>query len=268
MQLIDVQEKEKQTKVKESYDLKLISEQQYQDALTEIQTNAVLSRASLETQILDEQSKAKEEIRKGELARVKEESRIREKQIDDGIDAQRNMTANLKSALGEQSSLYKASAIVTATIDTYKAATGAYAAMASIPYVGPVLGGIAAGAAVVAGLANVAAIKGAREQGGSMVGGSAYQMAERGKAEVIMPAGASRARTAAQMRDIMGQNGGGASNVTIVNSTTGRVDNVQTEQRDDGMLMITIEENIINQMLDPDSRMSKARRSTANQAGF
>lgn len=268
MQLIDVQEQEKQTKVKESYDLKLISEQQYQDALTEIQTNAVLSRASLETQILDEQSKAKEEMRKGELARVKEESRIREKQIDDGIDAQRNMTANLKSALGEQSSLYKASAIVTATIDTYKAATGAYAAMASIPYVGPVLGGIAAGAAVVAGLANVAAIRGAREQGGSMVGGSAYQMAERGKAEVIMPAGASRARTAAQMRDIMGQNGGGASNITIVNNTTGRVDNVQTEQRDDGMLMITIEENIINQMLDPDSRMSKARRSTANQAGF
>jgi len=268
MQLIDVQEQEKQTKVKESYDLKLISEQQYQDALTEIQTNAVLSRATLETQILDEQSKAKEEIRKGELARVKEESRIREKQIDDGIDAQRNMTANLKSALGEQSSLYKASAIVTATIDTYKAATGAYAAMASIPYVGPVLGGIAAGAAVVAGLANVAAIRGAREQGGSLVGGGAYQMAERGKAEVIMPAGASRARTAAQMRDIMGQNGGGASNVTIVNNTTGRVDNVQTEQRDDGMLMITIEENIINQMLDPDSRMSKARRSTANQAGF
>ena len=268
MQLIDVQEQEKQTKVKESYDLKLISEQQHQDSLTEIQTNAVLSRASLETQILDEQSKAKEEIRKGELARVKEESRIREKQIDDGIDAQRNMTANLKSALGEQSSLYKASAIVTATIDTYKAATGAYAAMASIPYVGPVLGGIAAGAAVVAGLANVAAIRGAREQGGSMVGGGAYQMAERGKAEVIMPAGASRARTAAQMRDIMGQNGGGASNITIVNNTTGRVDNVQTEQRDDGMLMITIEENIINQMLDPDSRMSKARRSTANQAGF
>ena len=150
MQLIDVQEQEKQTKVKESYDLKLISEQQYQDALTEIQTNAVLSRASLETQILDEQSKLRDEQRKDEIAKAKEKDRVREKQIDDGIDAQRNMTANLKSALGEQSSIYKASAIATATIDTYKAATGAYAAMASIPYVGPVLGGIAAGAAVVA----------------------------------------------------------------------------------------------------------------------
>lgn len=267
-ELIEVQQRDKAQILADFYTKGIIDAQEYQDGLTEIMTSAVLSRASLETQILDEQSKAKEEIRKGELARVKEESRIREKQIDDGIDAQRNMTANLKSALGEQSSLYKASAIVTATIDTYKAATGAYAAMASIPYVGPVLGGIAAGAAVVAGLANVAAIRGAREQGGSMVGGGAYQMAERGKAEVIMPAGASRARTAAQMRDIMGQNGSGASNVTIVNNTAGRVDNVQTEQRDDGMLMITIEENIINQMLDPDSRMSKARRSTANQAGF
>lgn len=52
----------------------------------------------------------------------------------------------------------KAIAIVQTTIKTYESATSAYAAMASIPYVGPALGVAAAGAAIAAGLANVAAI--------------------------------------------------------------------------------------------------------------
>lgn len=263
MQLIDAQQQEKQAKLLEYKNAGLVSEQQYQDALTEIQTNAVISRAELQNQYLDMESKNREDSRKAELAAASEMAKAKEKQIDDGINAQRNMTANLKSALGEQSSIYKASAIATATIDTYKAATGAYAAMASIPYVGPVLGAVAAGAAIVAGIANVNAIRSAREQGGAMVGGSAYQMAERGKAEVIVPAGSSRARTAAQMRDIMGQNSGGTQAVTIINQTTGRVDNVQTEQRSDGQLLVTISEYISDQFFDPDSRISKARRATA-----
>ena len=263
MQLIDTQQQEKTAKLLEYKNAGLVSEQQYQDALTEIQTNAVLKRSELENARLDLESKNREDSRKGELAATAGMERQKQKQIDDGIDAQRNMTQNLKSALGEQSSIYKASAIATATIDTYKAATGAYAAMASIPYVGPVLGAVAAGAAIVAGLANVNAIRSAREQGGAMVGGSAYQMAERGKAEVIVPAGSSRARTAAQMRDIMGQNSGGTQAVTIINQTTGRVDNVQTEQRSDEQLLITISEYISDQFFDPDSSISKARRATA-----
>lgn len=263
MQLIDAQQQEKTAKLLEYKNAGLVSEQQYQDALTEIQTNAVLARSELENARLDLESKNREDSRRGELAATAVMERQKQKQIDDGIDAQRNMTANLKSALGEQSSIYKASAIATATIDTYKAATGAYAAMASIPYVGPVLGAVAAGAAIVAGLANVNAIRSAREQGGAMVGGSAYQMAERGKAEVIVPAGSSRARTAAQMRDIMGQNSGGTQAVTIINQTTGRVDNVQTEQSSDGQLLVTISEYISDQFFDPDSRISKARRATA-----
>lgn len=263
MQLIDTQQQEKTAKLLEYKNAGLVSEQQYQDALTEIQTNAVLARSELENTRLDLESKNREDSRRGELAATAGMERQKQKQIDDGIDAQRNMTQNLKSALGEQSSIYKASAIATATIDTYRAATGAYAAMASIPYVGPVLGAVAAGAAIVAGIANVNAIRSAREQGGAMVGGSAYQMAERGKAEVIVPAGSSRARTAAQMRDIMGQNSGGTQAVTIINQTTGRVDNVQTEQRSDGQLLVTISEYISDQFFDPDSKISKARRATA-----
>lgn len=53
----------------------------------------------------------------------------------------------------------KAAAIAQAMINTYQSATSAYAAMASIPYVGPALGIAAAAAAIAAGLANVAQIR-------------------------------------------------------------------------------------------------------------
>jgi hypothetical protein len=45
--------------------------------------------------------------------------------------------------------------IAQASIDTFKAATGAFSSLASIPIVGPVLGGLAAAAAVAAGLVNI-----------------------------------------------------------------------------------------------------------------
>lgn len=53
----------------------------------------------------------------------------------------------------------KAAAIAQAVISTYQSANDAYAAMASIPYVGPALGAAAAAAAIAAGLANVAQIR-------------------------------------------------------------------------------------------------------------
>ncbi len=49
--------------------------------------------------------------------------------------------------------------IAQAIIQTAQSATGAFAALAGIPIVGPVLGGIAAGAAVVAGTAQINTIK-------------------------------------------------------------------------------------------------------------
>jgi tape measure domain-containing protein len=53
----------------------------------------------------------------------------------------------------------KTAAIANAIINTYRSATGAYAAMSSIQYVGPALGVAAASAAVMAGMANVQAIR-------------------------------------------------------------------------------------------------------------
>ena len=60
----------------------------------------------------------------------------------------------------EMAVIGKTAAVTTATIDTYKAANSAYAAMAGIPIVGPALGAAAAAAAIAAGLMNVGKIVG------------------------------------------------------------------------------------------------------------
>ena len=181
-----------------------------------------------------------------------------------------DMAANAKTAFGEASTAYKAFAIAQATIATYTSAIEAYKSTAAIPVVGPFLAPVAAATAVAAGLANIAKIRSAREQGGQLSAGQASTIAERGKPEVIMPAGASRVRTAQQMKEIMGQNGGnsGGDNVTIVNNTTGRVDSAVTERDDEGRLRIIISETVASQLQDNNSPISKARRSTRGQPGY
>jgi hypothetical protein len=65
---------------------------------------------------------------------------------------------NAAKAIGEHTVAGKAAAIAATTIDTYMSATAAFKSLAGIPIVGPVLGGVAAAAAIVAGLKNVKAI--------------------------------------------------------------------------------------------------------------
>lgn len=71
--------------------------------------------------------------------------------------AQAEMNNDKKSEKerAQAANAYAGLSIAQATIDTYKSANEAYSAMASIPYVGPVLGAAAAAAAVIAGIANV-----------------------------------------------------------------------------------------------------------------
>ncbi len=70
-----------------------------------------------------------------------------------------NLAALQKSGNKKMAAVGKAAAIAQAMISTYQSATSAYAAMASIPYVGPALGAAAAAAAIAAGLANVQQIR-------------------------------------------------------------------------------------------------------------
>jgi hypothetical protein len=65
---------------------------------------------------------------------------------------------------------WKAFKVVETIIATYSSAVKAYDAMASIPYVGPILGAAAAAAAIAFGVAQVATIV-AAEPGGGTGGG-------------------------------------------------------------------------------------------------
>ena len=73
---------------------------------------------------------------------------------------------NLSSVLGEESAAGKAAAIAGATIDTYQSATSSYNSLSGIPFIGPVLGGIAAAAAIASGVKTVKKIASTKTPGG------------------------------------------------------------------------------------------------------
>jgi len=307
---IDAKEQQKLAKAKEFYAAGALSLKEYEDAKTQIIFEAGAARqdeldkrekAQKEKQFsadsFIEQIQAQNE---GELAEIDRQQEAKlaklQKFYDDGLVAEKDyqkareaiaedadkqrldsytgtlgdVTSALKTSLGEGNALYKAAAITQTIIETYKGATAAYASLATIPVVGPALGIAAAAAITAAGLANVGKIRSAREQGGNLAAGQASTIAERGKAEVIMPAGASRVRTAQQMRQIMGENpsNSGSDSVVIVNQTTGRIDNAQTERDDEGRLRVIISEQVAAEMMDSNSPISKSRKASRGQPGF
>lgn len=310
LKAIDAQEQQKLAKAKEFYSQGALSLKEYEQAKTAIVLEAgqkrqdeldkrqkeaqekqqkgddfmaqIMGQNATELELLDIQEQQKLAV----ADKYREQGLISEKQYQAALNAINeqyatkradatatafgNMASNIGSALGEASGAYKAFAIVQATIATYTAAIEAYKSTAAIPVVGPFLAPVAAAAAVGAGMAQVSAIRSAREQGGQLSAGQASTIAERGKLEVIMPAGASRVRTAQQMKEIMGQNGSssGPSNVTIVNNTSSQIGNVSTEQDDEGRLRIIIEEQVAASLQNSNSKISKARKATRNAPGF
>lgn len=308
--LIDAKEQEKITRFAGYREKELISQAQFEAAKTEIEINASNARSDeylkavknekqrqdeldsfsesllmmndIELQNIDIQQNAKEDKAKefynqGRI--TEEEYQASLAQIQKGYNKKRvteyssmlgDTTDNLRTALGEGNKMYKAFAIANAIMNTYQGAVAAFQSAAAIPIVGWIAAPIAAGAAIAAGLANVAKIRSAREQGGALSAGQASTIAERGKAEVIMPAGASRVRTADQMRKIMGDSSSnsGTPNVTIVNNTTGRIDSAVTEKDDEGRLRVIIDEHVSNALQNSNSNISKSRRATRNQPGY
>jgi hypothetical protein len=234
LELIDIQEQQKAKIAKQYRDEGIISEEQYQAALVEIASSS------------------------------------NKKRRDEYANVLGQTTDDLKTALGEGNKAYKAFAVANAIMNTYQGAVAAFQSAAAIPIVGWVAAPIAAAAAVAAGLANVAKIRSAREQGGNLSAGQMSTIAERGRPEVIMPASASRVRTAQQMRQIMGENGGGSqpTTVQIVNQTTGRIDSATTERMDEQTLRVIIRETVSSDMTDSNSTIAKSRRATRGQAGY
>lgn len=307
---IDAKEKQKLEKLQKFNEMGRIVGKQFEDAKTQIALDADTERNELLQKQTEERMKKQDSAdnfiaqlraqNEGELAEIDRQENAKLKKLEEfkaqGLDieggyqaAKENIAAafdkervakyssmlgqttdDLKTALGEGNKAYKAFAIANAIMQTYVGATAAFQSAAAIPIVGWIAAPIAAAAAVATGLANVAKIRSAREQGGSLAAGGIAMVGERNKAELIMPAGASRVRTMEQVQQMMGENGSksGGDSVTIVNQTSGRVDSATTERDDEGRLRIIISETVASALQDSNSQISKSRRSTRGQPGF
>lgn len=234
LQLLDIQQKSKEEMVKAYYDQGLLNEEQYQAAKEQIASAYDTKRLAAYQNVLGQ------------------------------------TTDDLKTALGEGNKAYKAFAIANAIMQTYQGAVAAFQSAAAIPLVGWIAAPVAAAAAVAAGLANVAKIRSAREQGGSLASGGIAMVGERNKAELIMPAGASRVRTMEQVQQMMGgkQNNNGNGGVVIVNNTSAKIDSATTETDNEGRLRVIISETVSRALQDSNSDISKSRRATRGQPGF
>ena len=71
------------------------------------------------------------------------------------IDIAQQAFSGIAAIMGKESKAGKAAAAASATVSALQGATSAFASLAPIPFVGPVLGGIAAAAALIAGYKNV-----------------------------------------------------------------------------------------------------------------
>lgn len=106
------------------------------------------------------------EITKAKEDAAKAEKEIRKSQMNGALDATSAILSATIQAAGEGTAVAKAAGVAQATIDTYKAAQGAYASLAGIPVVGPGLGAAAAAAAIVSGIMNVKSILSTPTPGG------------------------------------------------------------------------------------------------------
>ena len=86
---------------------------------------------------------------------------------------------NIATIAGEESKVGKAAAIAQATISTYLGAQEAFSSLAGIPVVGPALGALAAGAAIVSGIATVKKIASTKTPSGSSGGGASISAPQR-----------------------------------------------------------------------------------------
>lgn len=225
-------------------DVPILSGGRFDDgtARYEAEKEAEIKRSEEQLQRLEEARAAGIELEKGydelreelyseHMARMTEIDRVR---LDAQLDMWGSGFGNMASDLQNFASVFatesktmfgisKAAGIAEAIINTYKAATGAYSAMASIPVVGPGLGIAAASAAIAGGMANVAKIRtaqmgGARFYGGPVDADKFHKVNEGGLPEIFKGRDGHQYLMPNQQGDVVSNknaSGGGGVNVTV-----------------------------------------------------
>lgn len=165
--------------LKQAYEEKLLSEEEYQKARLQVQLKYGQEYTKKAQEMIKAGSELVSALEEAETAKVSAEYAQREaaltEQYNNGLINQEEYNARKEQLDYEQRSaeleIQKkyadanfAMQVAQIIAATSLAAMNAYSAMAGIPYVGPVLGGIAAAAAIAAGAVQIAAAKAERDR--------------------------------------------------------------------------------------------------------
>ena len=170
---LDAKERGKIAGEKFLADLKAQDEQRLNDL-------AALADAELDNtqRRLDAEKKYTEDLKAENEKRVENERQLQALKISavsDGLSVISNLTelfaGQSEKAQRKAFNIQKGVSIAQAAIATYESATKSYNSLAGIPVAGPVLGGIAAAAAVTAGLLNIKKIASQKFEGNGSTGG-------------------------------------------------------------------------------------------------
>lgn len=166
-----------------------------------------------------------------------------------------SLSSNLKKGTALQKAAAvaeKAIAIQQATEKTYSSANNAYEVGSRTS---PFLGAAYAALAVTAGVANVAKIASAREQGGQTFSGQTILAGERG-AELITTESNARVINAKDTANIMnGGNGGNVVNLTVIDQSTGNKE--FTQETTNGETILLIRDIVSSDFQNPNSQITR-----------
>ena len=234
----------------------LISEMAFQDAITEVVTNAEIARGLVKKTQAEADEEARKKQVEGTLAGIKSVSDglidaaasggdmgdavkgafigIAKQAIKSGIDML--VAEQIVDKVATTSKVGKVTAETSSKV--LQAGLNAFAAGSETsPIVAAANAAAATGVASGMASASVAAMS-AREQGGSLSAGQSSTVAERGQLEILTPSSSSRIRTKQQMQQLMGgeSNSAPTINVVNINQSNGPLD-IETTTDDDGRII-------------------------------
>jgi hypothetical protein len=177
--------------------------------------------------------------------------------LEDGADAIKVFSGESSAAYRAAFALSKAFAVGQATMNFGLALSQAMAAPDALTLSAKLANYGAVAATVGPLLSSIAGVKmgGGRLQGGAVDSGTARMVGERGP-ELFIPSTNGSIVNNNKLRN--GGSAGSEMNVTIVNQTTGRIDQIEKQQITETDIVMIIKETVPSEISNPNSKTSKA----------
>lgn len=163
-------------KKKDAREWETLSELEKQDLIVEAAQNTlniIGDIAAMQQEKFDNNNReilaAHEELNAKILANDSLTEEQKQQQLKESSDAKNKLIAENNIQAKKAFDLQKKVSIASAIIDTFMSATAAFRSLAGIPVVGPALGGVAAAAAVTAGMLNIQKIKNTKFEGAAAI---------------------------------------------------------------------------------------------------